>query len=330
MLSRFFKLFRRDPAASSSGTGTDQSTLAASATALRQEDSLFIARATEVCSQVAAGNLESRLTGYGDHPGYGPLAHAINNLLDRTDSYVRETAAAMQNCSQDKFHRPILLRGMKGAFRQSSVIINQAALKMQASHGQLAQIARLAEQNTSSVTTVAAACEELHATTGEISQRVRNASGITASAVSECDRVSAAVKTMVLATEKAESMITLIDQIAAQTKLLALNASITAAHGGVQGQRFGVVANEVKVLAHSTASATENIRHQVEAIQQTMATMQNTTNAMATAIGQIDESSRFIARSVQDQVTATDEIARTISGVSENTRAVAEQIGRVA
>jgi methyl-accepting chemotaxis protein len=289
----------------------------------------FIALVTATCAHVAAGDLEARVTGYSDHPQFGPMSRAINSLLDRTDSYVRETAAAMQTCSNEQFHRPILLRGMEGAFKRSSVIINRAAVKMETSHRQLGRVAQLAQENTTTVTTVAAACEELHATTGEISVRVQQSSEVTRSAVAECDRVSEAVNAMMITAQKAETMITLIDQIAAQTKLLALNASITASHGGPYGQRFGVVATEVKALAHSTASATENIRLQVEAIQQTMKEIQSATTGLGSSMGQIDETSRFIASSLQDQVTATDEITRSISAVSKNTRSVSEQISHV-
>lgn len=330
MFARIRSLFSRhsNDNACVAASSTDLTELPA-ATALLAPDKAFLELVTATCTRVAEGDLEARVTGYGDHPHYAPMIHAINSLLDRTDSYVRETAAAMQTCSNEQFHRPILLRGMKGSFKRSSVIINRAAVKMETSHRQLARVAQLAQENTTTVTTVAAACEELHATTGEISVRVRQSSAVTRSAVAECDRVSEAVNAMMITAQKAETMITLIDQIAAQTKLLALNASITASHGGPYGMRFGVVATEVKALAHSTASATENIRLQVEAIQQTMKEIQSATAGLGSSMGQIDETSRFISSSIQDQVTATDEITRSISAVSSNTRSVSEQISHV-
>jgi hypothetical protein len=229
MFARIRSLFSRHANANAcvAAASTDL-TAPPAETALLAQDKAFLELVTATCTRVAEGDLEARVTGYGDHPHYAPMIHAINSLLDRTDSYVRETAAAMQTCSNEQFHRPILLRGMKGSFKRSSVIINRAAVKMETSHRQLARVAQLAQENTTTVTTVAAACEELHATTGEISVRVRQSSAVTRSAVAECDRVSEAVNAMMITAQKAETMITLIDQIAAQTKLLALNASITA------------------------------------------------------------------------------------------------------
>src|SRR5680860_1696740 len=64
-----------------------------------------------------------------------------------------------------------------------------------------------------------------------------------------------------------EEVVGLIQKIARQTSMLALNASIEAARAGAAGQGFAVVADEVKTLATQTAQATQDIAGQVERIQ---------------------------------------------------------------
>ena len=91
------------------------------------------AEVTAICRRAAAGDLEARITGMGTRTNFGKMCSAINDAFDMSDSFVREAAAAMENCSRDRFHRPILLRGLKNAYQQSAGVINTAGLKMAAS-----------------------------------------------------------------------------------------------------------------------------------------------------------------------------------------------------
>jgi len=72
-----------------------------------------IAAFEAVCRRAANGDLEARISGFSDDPQWQPLASAINDMLDMADSYVRESAAAMDHCSRDLYYRPVLLRGIE-------------------------------------------------------------------------------------------------------------------------------------------------------------------------------------------------------------------------
>ena len=77
----------------------------------------------------AAGDLEARITGMGTRSDFGKMCQAINATLDMADSFVREASAAMEHCSNDRFHRPILLRGLKGAYHRQCIGCHERQLK---------------------------------------------------------------------------------------------------------------------------------------------------------------------------------------------------------
>jgi hypothetical protein len=104
-------------------------------------------------------------------------------------------------------------------------------------------------------------------------------------------------------------MVSLIKGIANQTNLLALNATIEAARAGESGRGFAVVASEVKALASQTAKATEEISSKVSEIQTAMSTTVGSIGTIVTTIGNIRQLATSIAGAVEQQRTASVEIA---------------------
>jgi methyl-accepting chemotaxis protein len=285
-----------------------------------------ISRLTDVCRRAAAGDLEARVTGIPAASPLHSLGDEINRMLDNADSFVREAAAAMTECSHDHFHRPILLRGLHGSYRQSAAIINKAGVKMRESSSQIAFVGQLATDNTGKAQTVAAACEELSATTDEISRQAQTARDQAGQAVAEAGRAGAAVESLNVVSRKIDGIVALITKVAGQTNLLALNATIEAARAGEAGKGFAVVAQEVKELSRSTRIATGEISGEVEAMQKNAAEVTRTIQNFTVAIGGVNNSAAAIARSAADQVMATREIGQSIAHVAANAQQVSSRI----
>lgn len=107
-----------------------------------------------------------------------------------------------------------------------------------------------------------------------------------------------------------------IDDIADQTNLLALNAAIEAARAGEQGRGFAVVADEVRKLAERTTSATKEIAHMIKNIQ-------DETRLAVTAM-------ETGTRQVEEGVTSTAEAGKSLKQIIDMAEQVGEMITHIA
>jgi methyl-accepting chemotaxis protein len=173
---------------------------------------------------------------------------------------------------------------------------------------------------------VAAATEELAGSIKEIGRQVTQSSEVTAKAVEEANRAKDLMRGLDDAAQKIGKVVALITDIAEQTNLLALNATIEAARAGEAGKGFAVVASEVKNLANQTAKATEEISSQIEGVQGATKSSVTAIESIFGTIGQINQISTTIAAAIEQQTAATAEISRNVEQAAVGTKEVSTNI----
>ena len=137
---------------------------------------------------------------------------------------------------------------------------------------------------------------------GNASDLVAKATGYAAEADMKMERLAAATRNIEQSSAKIGSIIKTIEDIAFQTNILALNASVEAARAGSAGKGFSVVADEVRNLSHKSAEAAGNTSNLIHHSIQNVKTGTESTALTVSAM-------QVISECIQSIKTLMDEIA---------------------
>jgi len=177
---------------------------------------------------------------------------------------------------------------------------------------------------------VAASVSQLVASVEEIGLQVSSAKEITDRAVEQSHTSRTAVAGLERSATQISEIVELIREIAEQTNLLALNATIEAARAGEAGKGFAVVASEVKGLATQSARATDRISEQISAIVSETDRAVSVISGVAETIGEMARISDTIADAVEQQSTAARDISESMAAARTGTDNVSTDITIIA
>ena len=174
-----------------------------------------------------------------------------------------------------------------------------------------------AETTSQSMTAVAAAVEELQASSQEVGRQASQTNALVGDAVARADEAERRFAALSASAARVSEIVGLIAGISNQTSLLALNATIEAARAGENGRGFAVVANEVKQLSQRTNVATREISGQIAEIESAMKSATGAMKDMRDLIGQISQIASAVAQSSSQQISAVEEIGQSAHAAAE-------------
>ncbi len=184
-------------------------------------------------------------------------------------------------------------------------------------------------ESSANVNAVSAAMEEMSASSNQIASQITSARNKSNDTASNAQKANQTVSNLNNLVDNIDEVVTAIRDIAEQTNLLALNATIEAARAGEAGKGFAVVADEVKKLASETGKKTEEISERISEIQQATRNSVDAMGRIIDNISDIDQSVTGVSAAVEEQNATNKEIVRSVSEASQGVGKVSEIIEEV-
>ncbi len=180
------------------------------------------------------------------------------------------------------------------------------------------------DQSSSATQEMVATIASVNSTVNTLSTQYKQLMDASHSGLEKQEEVESAISKIVELAENLTATNTIIEEIAKQTNMLAMNAAIEAAHAGDTGKGFAVVAEEIRKLAEDSTEQTAQIKEQVQemglgvtSIVQANAASKSSFDDIVSLIGNIENLLSQVNMSVTEESAASKEVLNGLSRISE-------------
>jgi len=307
----------------------DQRRRFASSTELNQRNQEAIMRLLDEMGSLAEGDLTVKTTVSEDITG--AIADSVNYAIDELRTLVTTINETSEQVSSSAQETQTTARHLADAAEQQAQQISSATSAI----NQIVNSMDIVSKDSAESADVAERSVKIASRGAEV---VRETISGMDSIRDQIQETSKRIKRLGESSQEIGSIVELINDIAEQTNILALNAAIQAASAGEAGRGFAVVADEVQRLAERSTSATKRIETLVQTIQsdtnEAVNSMEQTTAEVVagarlaedagSALGDIERVSHDLSALIQNISTAARAQSSAATEVSHSMNAIQE------
>jgi len=282
-----------------------------------------IKAAVDASNRMAEGDLSIEVKS-DNNDEMGQLLNTMGNMAQRLQDMIRKVLSSSAQIAASAEEMSVVTEQNNQAIYHQQSSTEQVAIAMN-------EMATTVQDVASHTTSVAQATQQANTEANNGAEIVRN----------NQQSITQLVSKVVLASEKMDELkedsnnigniVNVINNVADQTNLLALNAAIEAARAGEQGRGFAVVADEVRTLSQRTQEATKDIQKLIERLQQGALSAVEVMDESRIQVEVSAESAMVAGQSlgtITEAVETINDMSTQIATASEQQSIVAEDINQ--